>query len=127
MSLLDQAFEPCKRIHKTTHDDSYGGEETLWVTGASFDAAITFDSSIEARTAQAQGVTSLYTVTTRRSKILEYHDVFERLSDGKIFRVTSDGDDKYTPLSANLDMRQVTAEEWNIPVGERTNEQSASS
>jgi hypothetical protein len=57
-------------------------------------------------------VTSLYTVTTSRAIVLEYHDVFRRESDGKIFRVTSDGDDLYTPKSAGLDMRQVTAEEW---------------
>ena len=42
---------------------------------------------------------------------LEYHDVFRRVRDGKIFRVTSDGDDKFTPASTSLDMRQVTAEE----------------
>jgi hypothetical protein len=42
--------------------------------------------------------------------------VFRRESDGKIFRVTSDGDDKKTPPSAGLDMRQVTAEEF-VPAG----------
>ena len=48
---------------------------------------------------------------------LEYHDVFRRSSDNKIFRVTSDGDDRKTPTSAKLDMRQVTAEEWELPNG----------
>ena len=71
---------------------------------------------MQARIAQAQKVSSLYTVTTARSKVLEYHEVFRRLRDGKIFRVTSDGDDKYTPRAAGLDMRQVTAEEYE-PVG----------
>ena len=56
----------------------------------------------------------MYTVTTTRALTLEYHDVFKRLKDGKIFRVTSDGDDKYTPKSATLDMRQVSAEEYVI-------------
>ena len=127
MSLLTDAFESCTMIHKTTQNDGYGGEVTAWVEGASFDAAIVFDSSIQARTAQAQGVTSLYTVTTRRTKVLEYHDVFKRASDGKFFRVTSDGDDKYTPTSATLDMRQVTAEEWTVPGEVTRNEQSAGS
>lgn len=127
MSLLSDAFESCKMIHKTTQNDGYGGEITAWVEGASFDAAIVFDSSIQARTAQAQGVTSLYTVTTRRTKVLEYHDVFQRDSDGKFFRVTSDGDDKYTPASAALDMRQVTAEEWTVPGEVTSNGQSAGS
>ncbi len=51
---------------------------------------------------------------------LEYHEVFKRLRDGKFFRVTSDGDDKHTPASASLNMRQVTAEEWEL-TGEITN------
>ena len=72
---------------------------------------------MEARVADKQGVTSLYTVTTRKNMTLEYHDVFRRIRDGKIFRVTSDGDDKHTPASANLNMRQVTAEEWSIANG----------
>lgn len=115
MSLLTYAFETCTMLHKTTQDDGYGGEVAAWVDGANFQAAITFDSSMEARVAQSQGVKSLYTVTTKRNKVLEYHEVFRRERDGKLFRVTSDGDDKFTPDSATLDMRQVTAEEWEVP------------
>lgn len=114
MSLLDEAMETCVLMDKTTTSDGYGGIITTWVDGASFQAAITFDTSIEARTAEKQGVTSLYTVTTSRSLTLEYHDVFKRVRDNKIFRVTSDGDDKYTPASATLNMRQVTAEEFAV-------------
>lgn len=123
MSLLTDAFETCTMLHKTTQDDGYGGEVAAWVDGATFQAAITFDSSMQARVAQSQGVKSLYTVTTKKNKVLEYHEVFRRESDGKIFRVTSDGDDKATPDSATLNMRQVTAEEWEVP----TYGQSASS
>lgn len=117
MSLLSDAMEKCVMMHKTSRDDPYGGDDIIsWQDGATFNAAIVFNASMEARIAQAQNVTSLYTVTTARSKTLEYHEVFRRLRDGKIFRVTSDGDDKYTPRSAGLDMRQVTAEEY-VPVG----------
>lgn len=117
MSLLSDAMEKCVMMHKTSRDDPYGGDDIIsWQDGATFNAAIVFNASMEARIAQAQNVTSLYTVTTARSKVLEYHEVFRRLRDGKIFRVTSDGDDKYTPRSAGLDMRQVTAEEY-VPVG----------
>lgn len=118
MSLLTEAMETCVFLSKQVEKDSYGGYVNKWVEGAEFKAAIVFDTSIEARTAEVQGVTSLYTVTTSRSLTLEYHDVFKRISDGKIFRVTSDGDDKYTPESAGLDMRQVTAEEWELVGGE---------
>lgn len=116
MSLLSDAMESCVMMDKRTEDDGYGGERTIWSEGSHFQAAIVFDTSMESRIADAQGVTSLYTVTTSRNKVLEYHNVFKRERDGKIFRVTSDGDDKYTPSSTALDMRQVTAEEF-VPTG----------
>ena len=111
MSLLSEAMEKCILMDKQTKSDGYGGYTSSYVDGAEFDAAITFDTSIEARIADSQGVTSRYMVTTQKSLSLQYHDIFRRLKDGKIFRVTSDGDDKYTPNIASLNMRQVTAEE----------------
>lgn len=117
MSLLSEAMEKCIMLNKQTTADGYGGYITTWADGAEFDAAIVFDTSLQARTAEKQGVTSLYTVTTQKSLTLEYHDVFRRVRDSKIFRVTSDGDDKFTPASASLNMRQVTAEEWSLPNG----------
>ena len=112
MSLLDEAMEKCVMMDKTTVDDGYGGYDTVYAEGATFDAAIVFATSIEARRAEASGVSSLYTVTTSRAMTLEYHDIFKRIRDNKVFRVTSDGDDVFTPQSATLDMRQVTAEEF---------------
>lgn len=114
MSLLNDAMESCTLLDKRTTADGYGGYVTVWTDGAEFDAAVTFDTSIEARAAEQQGATSLYTVTTSRAMNLQYHDVFRRNRDGKTFRVTSDGDDNYTPSSATLDMRQVNAEEWTV-------------
>jgi len=115
MSLLSEALEECTMLTKSVINDGYGGYTTTWTEGAVFDAAIVFDTSIQARTAEAQGVTSRYTVTTKKNMHLEYHDVFRRNSDEKIFRVTSDGDDKYSPQSSTLDMRQCTCEEWKLP------------
>lgn len=114
MSLLSEAMEECIILDKITVDDGYGGVKQTYVSSATIHAAIVFDTSIQARIADKQGVTSLYTVTTPRTITLNYHDVFRRVRDNKIFRVTSDGDDKYTPKSAGLDMRQVTAEEFEI-------------
>lgn len=115
MSLLSEAMETCQMLDKTKAPDGYGGYINTWSEGVTFEAAITFDTSMQSRIAEKQGVSSLYTVTTNRAMTLEYHEVFKRLKDGKIFRVTSDGDDKYTPESASLNMRQVTAEEWELP------------
>ena len=115
MSLLSEAMEKCVMLDKLTNADGYGGYETIYVEGASFDAAIVLDNSMQARAAEKQGVTALYTVTTVKALNLQYHDVFKRKRDNKIFRVTSDGDDKNTPASASLNMRQVSAEEWTLP------------
>ena len=117
MSLLDEAMEKCTMIDKTTVPDGYGGVDTEWVDGAEFTAAIVLDTSMQARLAQSQGVKNLYTVTTPKNINLQFHDVFRRQSDGKIFRVTSDGDDKHTPASATLNMRQVSAEEFTLTNG----------
>lgn len=117
MSLLEQAKTDCNMYRQVRKPDGYGGYTTVWEedTESTFKAAITFDNSLEARVAAAQGVKSLYTVTTTKDKILMYHDVIKRLSDGKILRITSDGDDKATPASASLNMRQCTAEEFTLP------------
>lgn len=113
MSLLSEAMEPCVLLGKSETPDGYGGYNPAYPDGGGFMAAIVFDTSVQARVAEHEGVTSRYTVTTSRNFTLSFHDVFRRVRDGKVFRVTSDGDDKYTPASAGLDMRQVTAEEWN--------------
>ncbi len=114
MSLLDEMKTACVMLDKKRTPDGEGGFTTSWVEGAKFIAAIILDSSIEARVAEKQGVTGLYTVTTDKNAKLEYHDVFKRLYDGKVFRVTSDGDDKQTPARASFQMSQVTAEEWEL-------------
>lgn len=115
MSLLDVMTTRCQMLDKTTVDDGMGGYTKQWVNGATFDAAISLDDSVQAQTAMAAGVTGVYTVTTKRAINLQFHDVFKRLSDNKIFRVTTDGDDKKTPPTAGLDMRSVRAEEWVLP------------
>jgi hypothetical protein len=82
--------------------------------GNSFMAAIVLSNSLEAKIAEAQGVTSLYTVTTEKNAVLSYHDVFRRKSDGQTFRVTSNGEDKQTPGVATFQFSQVSAEKWEL-------------
>ena len=114
MSLLSTAMENCIMLDKRTTADGYGGYTISWEEGAEFQAATVLDTSMQSRIAEKQGVTALYTITTSKNINLQYHDVFKRVRDGKIFRVTSDGDDKSTPEVANINMRQVSAEEWML-------------
>lgn len=115
MSLMDDFKTTCVLLDKVRQSDGEGGFITTWVDGVAFEAAVTFNSSMEARRAEAEGVTSLYTISTAKNAALEYHDVFRREEDGKIFRVTSDGDDVQTPDRASIQFAQVTAEEWRLP------------
>lgn len=117
MSLLTDNMVSCHLLDKVTTADGYGGFSTTWAEGAPFDAAIVYNTSLEAKVAERQGVKDLYTVTTKRNIVLDYHDVFRRDSDGQIFRVTTDGLDNKTPVNAGLDMRQVDAEEYILPNG----------
>lgn len=115
MSLLEEAFEPLQHINKITVDDGYGGTKTEWRPGATFSGAIVLETSTGAKIAQALGVKSVYTVTVRKDIQLDFHDVIMRVSDGKIFRITNDSDDRKTPASAALNMRQYDAEAWELP------------
>lgn len=114
MSLLEEAYEDFTVINKSIVDDGYGGIATVWSDGATIQGAIVFDSSTQMKVAQAMGVTSAYTLTVRKSIELDYHTVIRRKSDNKVFRLTSNSDDKKTPNSAGLNMRQYSAEEWTI-------------
>lgn len=117
MSLFSMALEPFTVLDKTTTSDGYGGMINTWTDGAIIQATASLDVSTQAKIGAVQGLTSVYTVFTNKSVNLQFHDVIRRNRDGKVFRITSDGDDKATPSSASLDMRVVSAEEWVIPNG----------
>lgn len=115
MSLLDNFLqEKCVLLEKKRTPDGAGGWLVEWEDGATFDAAVVLDTSMQSRIAEKEGVTSVYTVTTRRSTPLSFHDVFRREKDGAIFRATSNGADKQSPKISSLDMCQVTAEKWEL-------------
>ena len=118
MSLLDEAMQECVLMNKITLSDGYGGRIDAWAeSGFTFSAAIVYNTSVQARVAEQQGIKNMYTVTTSKIVKLNFNEIFKRLSDGKLFRITSDGADNKTPESASLDMRQYTAEEYVMADG----------
>lgn len=62
MSLLTEAMEDCTIIDRITKADGYGGYISEWVDGAPIKCAIVFDSSMQARIAETQGVKALYII-----------------------------------------------------------------
>ena len=118
MSLVSSAMEKSVILDRTTVPDGYGGYKSVYVEGAEIMVAYAFDASTEARIAAQEGVNNRYFLMTKKNVNLQFHQVVKRSRDGKIFRITSDGDDNMTPNTAGLDLRRVEAEEWEITADE---------
>ena len=114
MSLIDDFKTTCTLLEKTRIPDGEGGWTATWKDGMQFEAAIVHNTTIEARVAEKEGMSSTFTVTTERNMGLDFHDVFRRESDGDVFRVTSDSQDVQTPDRASFQFAQVTAEKWSL-------------
>ena len=111
-----------------TAQDDYGGFNPTYQVGAIFDGVLILNNSIQAQTAQKQGVTGVYTLTVDKSFRLPWHTVFQKVildsegnvtQKGSVYRVTTK-DDNSPPKTASLHFRQVTVEEWKLPVNEAT-------
>lgn len=113
--LYREMYTDCVMLNRSIVSDGEGGYISQWTDGAAFSCAIVRDDSSVAMVAQTQGINNLYTITVDKGMPLEFHDVFRRLSDGQVFRVTSNADDKQAPARASMQIAQVTAEEWRIP------------
>lgn len=112
--LIDVFKEDCVMMDRRSVPDGIGGFMHEWQPGAPFRAAIVKNNTLEARIAEKDGVTEVYTVTVSKNMPLEYHDVFKRLSDGAVFRVKSNTTDSQTPSVATFQFGQVTAERWEL-------------
>lgn len=111
--MLYEGFkEDCQLYERTRVPDGDGGWSAAWVPSVAFRAAIVLDSSMSARRAEAEGVASVYTVTTDHNAELVFHDAFKRLRDGKTFRITKVNDP--TPGMASFKFNQYQAEEWEL-------------
>lgn len=112
--LIKQAMTPCVMIVKVRKPDGQGGTTTDYAEGAEFEAAITKNRTLEAVRAEKEGVTELYLVTTAKGVGLDYGETFKRMSDGAMFRVTSNAKDSETPKAASFAFERVRAERWKM-------------
>lgn len=101
-------------MEKVRISDGAGGSIVSWKEGLEFDVAPSLDNSTEARIGEVQGLTAIYTFMIPDTIDLEYHDVIRRKSDNKTFRVKSDGKENETPPISVMNMRSVSAEEWEL-------------
>ena len=69
----------------------------------------------QAQIAEKQGIEEIFTIVTKKTVTLDYHDVVKRKSDNAIFRVTSRGIDSAAPTESTVPIVKVSAERWVLP------------
>ncbi len=110
MSLLDDFARPCVLLEHKQAFGAEGGWTTEWTDGAKFQNYQAFDTSMEARRAEQEGVTSVYSALVDKDVPIEYNDYFRDTSTGLTYRVTSNPADKESPASASFSLKFFTAE-----------------
>ena len=115
MSLLDDFARPCVLMEKKRAPDGEGGYITTWAEGAEFMNYQALDTSMEARRAEKEGVTSLYSALVDKAVTIVYNDYFKDLQTGQTYRVTSEPTDKEAPRSASFSLKYFTAERKALP------------
>lgn len=101
----------CVFLNPAVMPDGYGGYITTWTEGAPFDAVITENSTTEAVVAGIAHKTTFYGVKVERNVPLQFHSVFKRVKDGKVFRIRV-ADSMNTPTFSPMDLKQLEAEEY---------------
>ena len=118
MSLLDDFASKCVLMEKTRTPDGAGGYITAWAEGAEFLNYQALDTSMEARRAEKEGVTSVYSALVNQSVPIDYNDYFRDTSTGNTYRVTSNPEERDAPRSAGSTIRALkffTAERKELP------------
>ena len=112
--LILEAMELYELLKSSQEPDGEGGYCEKWETDGTFMAAVIHQNTLEIRRAENQHLTKIFSVFTDKTVLLKHQSVFKRCSDGKIFRVTSDGRDRQTPVCASFSFVRVTAEELEL-------------
>ncbi len=105
--MLSDFFTDCTLMARKVTDDGFGSVTETWQDGEDIRAGIIRNSSTEAQLAYRTGARELYAIVTIGVD-LHQHDRVLRVSDGKVFRVTSDSEP--APRPATIAYRQADAE-----------------
>lgn len=115
MSLLDDFARKCVLMEKNRTSDGESGYYVTWTEGVEFKNFQALDTSMEARRAEKEGVTSVYSSLVEKAVPIEYGDYFKDLSTGETYRVTSNPEEKQAPISSTLPLKFFTAERKALP------------
>lgn len=113
MSLLDLFSDEYTVLNQTNSDDGYGSYKVEYTEGETFRGSIAFNESHVPSSIESLDLKSTYKLLFPKEVTLSFHQVIKR-ADGKIFRVTSDGSNVFTPNSSQLNLRLVELEDWSL-------------
>ncbi len=108
--MLSDFFVAFNLQSRTPSPDGFGDVIWTYADAVPFMAGISTNSSSEAQIAYKNGLKTIYTIVCRKNLTLRQEDVVKRMSDGKLFRITSNAVDMETPNKAVESYWQVTAE-----------------
>lgn len=103
---LQDFFETFVLIEKKSEPDGMGGFIEGFIEGAEFKGYANLDTSSQAKIAQQDGLSKMYTVTVPKNAPLKFNDYIKRKSDGQIIQIKSDENDIIAPKMSTLDIRQ---------------------
>lgn len=115
MSLLDDFARTCVVMEKKRIPDGAGGYLVEWTDGVEFVNYQAMDTTMEARRAEKEGVTSVYSALVRSDFPIDYNDYFRDKQNGQTYRVTSNPEEKMAPKSASFALKFFTAERKELP------------
>ena len=115
MNLVDAFKEEFVLMEKSIKPDGEGGYVTTWTPGVKVSIAADLNSTMEAKIAEKDGVTSVYTLTFSKSAPLAFNDYVRREKDQQVFRITSNPEEKKTPDQMAVQFMQASAEKTVLP------------
>ena len=115
MSLLNDFSRQCVLLEKKRAMSPEGGWTTVWEDGESFYNYQALDTSMQARIAEKDGVSSLYSALVDSALPIEFNDYFRDVESGVTYRVTSNPSEKVAPKSSSFSLKYFTAERREPP------------
>lgn len=113
--MMESLAHECVLLEKRRTQSPEGGWITAWTDGPEFKTYPALDSSMQARIAEKDGVTSVYTILVQQDVPVDVGDYFRDNTVDAIFRVTSRPEEKVTPVTSQLDLKAFTAERTALP------------
>lgn len=113
MTLIESMMVDCVRLVKTSTEDDYLGHDNDWQPdGETFRAAIIRQQPSDGTEAEKPTFHDEYTIVVYAGTALHHYDVFKRVSDDAVFRVTGDTRDTEAPAMSSVQIAKTTAERW---------------